>query len=134
MPMQKYLFTGICGAITEEFRLRGCRRRYRKSKRRRICLPLISIFATEDRSFQGGEEGRRRRGEESFCSAVTRTLASNILLPNLASLLSSNVNRMWIYTVASVSSLFLCRFRYIAAGNGNTIYRMGKRVYAGNDG
>lgn len=64
---------------------------------------------------------------------MTRTLATNILLPT-SPLLSSNVNRMWIYTVASVSSLFLCRFRYIAAGNGNTIYRMGKRVYAGNDG
>lgn len=55
MPMQKYLFTGICGAITEEFRLRGWRRGYRKSKRRRTCLPLISIFASEDRSFQGRE-------------------------------------------------------------------------------
>lgn len=132
MPMQKYLFTGICGAITEEFRLRGWRRGYRKSKRRRTCLPLISIFASEDRSFQG-REGEGGGGEGSFCSAVTRTLATNILLPT-SPLLSSNVNRMWIYTVASVSSLFLCRFRYIAAGNGNTIYRMGKRVYAGNDG
>lgn len=70
MPMQKYLFTGICGAITEEFRLRGWRRRYRKSKRRRTCLPLISIFASEDRSFQGRErereEGEEEKEEEVF--------------------------------------------------------------------
>lgn len=119
MPMQKYLFTGICGAITEEFRLRGWRRRYRKSKRRRTCLPLISIFASEDRSFQGRErerekrERRRRRrkflfGRDSY--AGFEYSSSNLTFSFLECKQDVDIHRCLRFFFVSLSFSLHCRW------------------------